>query len=70
MVNQATPTISTQAVTPVTIGTAISDTATVTDRSFPQAGATVTFTLYGPTNATCTGAPIFTSTVTLTTATN
>ncbi len=66
----ATPTITTQAVTPVTVNGTITDNATVTGRVNPQAGGTVTFSLYGPNNATCTGAPIFTSTVALPTATN
>ena len=60
-VNRATPSIATQAVTPVTIGGAITDNATVSGRVNPVAGATVTFTLFGPDNATCTGAAIFTS---------
>jgi hypothetical protein len=70
VVNQATPTISTQAVTPITLGGAITDTATVSGRVLPQAGGTVTFTLFGPANPTCTGAPIFTSTVAMPTATD
>ena len=70
VVNQATPSIATQAVTPVTIGGAITDNATVSGRVLPQAGGTVTFSLYGPDNATCTGAAIFTSVVPLPTATN
>ena len=70
MVNQATPTITTQAVTPVTVNGTITDNATVTGRVNPQAGGTVTFSLYGPNDATCTGAPIFTSTVALPTATD
>src|SRR5207253_3160662 len=70
VVNQATPTITTQAVTPVTLDGTITDTATVSGRVLPQAGGTVTFTLFGPNNATCAGAPILTSTVTLPTATD
>ena len=69
-VNRATPSIATQAVTPVTIGGAITDNATVSGRVNPVAGGTVTFTLFGPDNATCTGAAIFTSVVPLPTATN
>ena len=69
-VNRATPSITTNAVTPVTIGAAITDNATVSGRVNPVAGATVTFTLFGPDNATCTGAAIFTSVVPLPTATN
>ena len=70
VVIRATPAIVTQASGPVTVGTPITDTATVSGRVLPQAGATVTFTLFGPNNATCTGAPIFTSTVGVPTATN
>jgi hypothetical protein len=44
-------------------GTAIHDTAKVTGIFLPT--GTVTFTLYGPTDKTCTAAPIFTSTETL-----
>jgi LPXTG-motif cell wall-anchored protein len=47
----------------VVIGGSISDTATV---SPPDAVGTVTFTLFGPNNATCSGTPIFTSTKALT----
>ncbi len=67
---QATPTIVTQALTPVTIGSPISDTATVTGAGGGVADptGTVTFTLFGPDNPTCTGEPIFTSTVPLTPA--
>jgi len=44
-------------------GTALHDTAKVTGRFLPT--GTVTFTLYGPADMTCTAAPIFTSTVAL-----
>ena len=36
------------------------DNATVSGRVNPQAGATITFSLYGPNDATCTGAAVFT----------
>ena len=39
VVNQAAPSIATNAVTPVTIGGAITDNATVSGRVLPQAGA-------------------------------
>ena len=58
----AEATIATQATSTATLGSAISDTATVTGA--PAAAVptgTVTFTLFGPGNPTCTGAPIFTS---------
>ena len=38
----------------------LTDTATVLGRVNPQPGATVTFNLYGPDDATCAGAPVFT----------
>ncbi|MFN2505694.1 MAG: beta strand repeat-containing protein [Acidimicrobiales bacterium] len=63
VVNQATATISTSATTPVTLGSPITDTATVTGAATPAPTptGTVTYTLFGPGNPTCTGAPIFTS---------
>ncbi len=45
------------------VGTAIHDSAHVTGTFQPT--GTVTFTLYGPTDTTCSGAGIFTSTVAL-----
>ncbi len=63
IVTQAAPTIATTASAATVVGGTLTDNATVTGRSNPQAGATVTFNLYGPNNATCTGAPVFTSTV-------
>jgi hypothetical protein len=58
-----TPTVSTQASPSVAVGGAISDSATVTR---PGSGVTptgnITFRLFGPDNASCAGAPIFTST--------
>ena len=62
VVNQATATITTQATPTATIGQPITDTATVTGA--PGASAptgTVTFTVFGPDNVTCAGAPVFTS---------
>ena len=48
----------------ITAGTGVlSDTATVSGRVNPVAGATITFRLYGPDDATCTTIPIFTSTL-------
>ena len=63
VITQATPSIVTTASAGGPIGTQLSDTATVSGGSSPT--GTVTFNLYGPNNATCTGAPIFTSTVAL-----
>ena len=62
-VAKATPTITTIA-TPSTspsTSTALTDNATITGLVNPVAGATVEFRLYGPNDATCAGAPIFTS---------
>lgn len=61
---QALPSITTTASAAVTLGSGtITDSAVVSGRVNPIDGATVTFSLYGPNNATCTGTPIFTSTV-------
>ncbi len=57
----ATPTIVTQATPRATIGSPISDTATLSGGANPT--GTITFTVFGPNNPTCTGAPVFTSTV-------
>jgi subtilisin-like proprotein convertase family protein len=56
---KATPTISTTASAGGPVGTQVHDTATVSGGSSPT--GSVTFTLFGPNNPTCTGAPIFTS---------
>jgi hypothetical protein len=61
LVTPATPTIVTTASAPVTVGSPISDSATLAGGVNPT--GTITFTLFGPNNATCTGAPIFTSVV-------
>ncbi|MCA1684270.1 MAG: Ig-like domain-containing protein, partial [Actinobacteria bacterium] len=45
----------------VALGESVSDTATLTGGSTPITG-TVTFKLYGPNDATCTGPPVFTNT--------
>ncbi len=50
--------IVTNATAAVTIGTSIIDTATVTPAN---AVGTVNFSVFGPNNATCSGAPVFTS---------
>jgi hypothetical protein len=57
----ATPTLITQASPGVTLGAAISDTATLSGGVAPT--GTITFKLYGPNDATCTGVAIFTSVV-------
>jgi uncharacterized repeat protein (TIGR01451 family) len=53
------PTIATQASASVVVGGQISDTATVSGGTNPT--GTVTFNLYGPDDATCANAAIFTS---------
>ncbi len=60
---RAQPTIATNASGDVSLGGQITDNATVSGRVNPVAGATVTFDLYGPDDATCAGAIAFTSTV-------
>ena len=67
VVNQAAPTLVTLADTSGTVGSPIDDTATLSGgvATPPAAGptGTITFTLFGPNNATCAGPAIFTSTV-------
>ncbi len=59
-------TLSTTATPTATVGQPISDTATVTGApSGPVPTGTVTFRLYGPGDATCSQAPVFTSTQSL-----
>ena len=58
---QAQPTIVTNATPQVTVGAPVSDTATLSNGVNPT--GTITFTLFGPGDANCTGAPIFTSMV-------
>ena len=46
----------------IDLGESFTDTATVTGvPGFPVPTGTVTFRIYGPNNATCTGTPVFTS---------
>lgn len=59
----AAPTIATTASASVTVGGAITDTATLAGGSSPT--GTITFTLFGPNDATCASASAFTSTVTV-----
>ncbi len=65
VVSPAAPTIVTHASGPVPAGSTITDTATLAGGAAPT--GTITFTLFGPNNATCTGPAIFTSTVPVTT---
>jgi hypothetical protein len=58
VVARATPSIATTASPNITLGAGtLTDSATVSGRVSPLAGATIDFRLYGPNNATCTGAP-------------
>jgi uncharacterized protein YkwD len=62
-VHKATPAITTQASPGIALGGTVTDTATVTGRFEPSAGATVTFTLFGPDEPPCQPPVAFTSTV-------
>lgn len=63
---RAQPTIATVATPTSNIGGTIHDQATVSGLVSPVAGAIVTFSLYGPSQGTCLGAPIFTSPIGMT----
>ncbi|MDQ1358093.1 MAG: hypothetical protein QOG44_2466, partial [Acidimicrobiaceae bacterium] len=54
-----TPTMSTTASQPVVVGGTVTDTATLAGGNTPT--GSITFNLFGPDNAACTGAPAFTS---------
>jgi hypothetical protein len=59
-VQRATPTIATTPTQTIPVGAGqLADAATVSGRVNPQPGATVDFRLYGPTDASCTGVPVF-----------
>jgi len=60
---KAMPTITSQASPDATLGALVGDVATTIGRIDPVGPADVVFRLYGPDNATCTGTPIFVSTV-------
>jgi hypothetical protein len=62
-VTQISPTISTTAAGGGAPGSPITDTATLSGGDAPT--GTITFSGFGPDNATCTGTPVFTSTVTV-----
>jgi len=64
VVIQTTLTLTNAASPPVTVGESVNDTVTLAGGLNPT--GTITFTLFGPDNSTCTGTPIFTSTVTVT----
>ena len=57
--DRTAPTLSTNASGGVAVGGSIRDTATLADGSSPT--GTISFTLYGPDDADCTGTPAFTS---------
>jgi len=57
------PTIVTRATGPVVLGSAISDTAVLSNGSSPT--GTITFNAYGPNDANCSGAVAFTATKTV-----
>lgn len=61
-INSCPTGIVTSATASVTIGSPISDTATLSGAT-ANAGGTITFNLYGPDDATCSGSSVFTSTV-------
>ncbi|MCA1684143.1 MAG: hypothetical protein LC708_03340, partial [Actinobacteria bacterium] len=63
VVNSASATLSTQAFGPVTLGSPVSDAATVTGLAAPAPAptGTVTFTAFGPDDATCAGPAAFSS---------
>jgi hypothetical protein len=60
-VERAQPAITTNASAGVAIGGQLTDQATVTGLVNPVAGGVVTFRLYPPSDATCTGTPVLTS---------
>ncbi len=60
VVTQANPTMTTQASPAVVVGGTVTDTATLAGGINPTGN--IIFDLFGPDNATCTGAPVFTST--------
>jgi Bacterial Ig-like domain (group 3) len=59
-VSKASPAIVTHASGPVVVGGNVTDTATLSGGVSPT--GTITFTLFGPGDATCTGTPVLTST--------
>ncbi len=62
-INQTTPAIATTASAGGAIGTGLSDNATLSGGSNPT--GSITFTLYGPGDTTCSSTPVFTSTTTV-----
>src|SRR4051812_24315290 len=62
---QAAPTITTSASGSIAAGAEVFDFAQLSGLISPQPGSSVTFGLYGPNDADCSGTPAFTSTVAL-----
>ncbi len=61
-VAKASPTLATTAAPNLVLGAGtVADNVTVSGRVSPQQGATVDFRVYGPNDATCSGAPVFES---------
>jgi hypothetical protein len=61
VVSKAAPTLTTMASAATTLGSSVSDTASLSGGDEP--GGTITFDLYGPADATCSGTPAATATV-------
>jgi hypothetical protein len=59
VIAQATPTLATQASAAISLGGSVTDTATLSGGTNPT--GTITFRLYGPDDATCASAAVFTS---------
>ena len=64
LITLAVPTFTTQASAGVNSGGSVSDTATLAGGSAPT--GTITFSLYGPNDSSCGGAPVFTAAVPVT----
>lgn len=64
VISPAQPKVVTVASGAVTVGSPISDSATLSDGAHPT--GTITFKVYGPGDSSCTGSPADTSTVTVT----
>ena len=61
-VNRSLPFITTAASGPITAGAgSLTDNATISGLVSPDAGATVEFRLYSPSDSTCSSVPVFTS---------
>ncbi len=63
VVGPASPTVTAESSPTPVVGSGMTGTATLSGRVNPRDGATVTFDLFGPDQADCSGTPAFTSTV-------